>query len=164
MTTAQPIAIRPATAADAPALLDVFTRSITELAPPFYARPQVAAWAAVLNVERALTLITDHTTYVAELEVEASAGQVVGFATFAEPDEFDMLYIDPAVVMRGVGAALAAVVEQHARSRGVHELKATVSDCARLAFESFGFRHEQPHTRVLDGHEFSVTLMSLPLR
>ncbi|CAB4324787.1 unannotated protein [freshwater metagenome] len=164
MTTAQPVAVRPATAADAPALLDIFTRSITELAPPFYAPPQVAAWAAALNADRALALITDHTTYVAELEGAATPARAVGFATFAEPEEFDMLYVDPAVVMRGVGAALAAVVEQHARFRGVHELKATVSDCARLAFESFGFRHEQPHTRVLDGHEFSVTLMSLPLR
>ena len=100
MTTAQPVAVRPATAADAPALLDIFTRSITELAPPFYAPPQVAAWAAGLNADRALALITDHTTYVAELVGDAAAGQVVGFATFAEPDEFDMIYVDPAVVMR----------------------------------------------------------------
>jgi L-amino acid N-acyltransferase YncA len=163
MTTPSPIAIRPATAADAPVLFDIFTRSIAELAPPFYTRPQVAAWSAALTAERSLALITDHTTYVAELESSALGG-VFGFATFAEPDEFDMLYVDPTVVMRGVGAALAAVVEQHARSHGVHELRATVSDCARLAFESFGYRHELPHTRTLDGVEFSVTLMSLRLR
>jgi putative acetyltransferase len=164
MTTPQPVAIRSATAADAPALLDIFTRSITELAPPFYAPPQVAAWASALNADRALALITDNTTYVAEFPGVGAEGQVIGFATFAEPDEFDMLYVDPTVVMRGVGTALTSVVEQHARSRGVHELKATVSDCARLAFESFGFRHEQPHTRILDGHEFSVTLMSRAMR
>lgn len=163
MTPAQPIAIRPATVADAPALLAVFTRSITELAPPFYTPPQVTAWAAALTAERALALITDHTTYVAE-RTDAAGAHVVGFATFAEPDDFDMLYVDPDAVQQGVGRALAAVVEQHARTAGVRQLQATVSDCARLAFESFGFRHERPHTRILDGHEFSVTLMTLHLR
>ena len=164
MTAPPPVTIRPATAADAPALLDIFTRSITELAPPFYARPQIATWAGALTPDRALALITDHTTYVAELGEPVGAGRIVGFATFAEPDQFEMLYVDPTVVMRGVGAALAAVVEEHARARGVRQLGATVSDSGRLAFESFGFRHEQPHTRVIDGVEFSVTLMSRPLR
>jgi len=163
MTTAHPIEIRPATATDAPALLDIFTRSITELALPFYAAPQVAAWAVALNADRALALITDRTTYVAELKGTAAAARVVGFATFAEPDEFDMLYVDPDLVLCGVGSALAEAVEHHARARGVHELRASVSDCARVAFESFGFRHEQPHTATLGDQSFSVTLMSKSL-
>lgn len=163
MTTAQPIAIRPATVADAPALLAVFTRSILELAPPFYAPAQVTAWAGALTAERAIALIADHTTYVAE-HTDAAGVHVVGFATFVEPDVFDMLYVDPGAVQQGVGAALATIVEQHARARGVRQLQATVSDCARLPFESFGYRHERPHTNLVDGVEFSVTLMTLPLR
>ena len=166
-------AIRRAVPADADALVDIFARSIRELAPPFYTRDQVEAWASSLTVERAQTLIVDHVTYVAEIDTAgldaavlrgvAPGARVIGFATFAEPDQFEMLYVDPERTMQGVGAALAAVVEQHARALGVRRLGATASDCARLAFESFGFRHEQPHTRTLDGHEFSVTLMTMAL-
>ena len=90
-------------------------------------------------------------------------GHIIGFATFTEPDQFHMLYVDPEHLMTGVGTHLAAVVEQHARAHGVRELGATVSDCARLPFESFGFRHERPHTAALADQAFSVTLMSKTL-
>lgn len=163
MSSRSEIAIRPAVTDDVPALLEIFARSITDQAPPFYTAPQVEAWSSGLTAERALSLITDHTTYVAEIAGGASS-QVLGFATFAEPDEFDMLYVHPDHLMQGVGSRLAAVVEQHARTLGVRELRATVSDCARVAFESFGFRHERPQTVTSGDQSFSVTLMSKNLR
>lgn len=158
MSAPQPPSIRLALPEDASVVTEIFRRSILDQAPPFYTPAQVEAWSSALTAERALLLITDHTTYVAEIDA-----QVVGFATFSGPDQFDMLYVDPDHLMQGVGSRLAAVVEQHAHSHGVHELGATVSDCARLAFESFGFRHERPHTASLGDQSFSVTLMSKTL-
>lgn len=158
MTTPSATHLRVAESADAPALVGIFAAAIRDQAPPFYTPAQVEAWAAALTQERALALIADHTTTVAEVD-----GDVVGFATFAEPDEFDMLYVHPDHLGRGIGRRLATVVEQHARSRGVRELRVTASDCARLAFESFGFRHEQPHTATIGGQSFAVTRMSKSL-
>ena len=147
--------IRLAEPGDTAAMVEVFRASVAECGPLFYDPPQVRAWQAALTPEVALALVTDHATSVAEHD-----GRVIGFATFAEPHEFDMLYVDPAHTMRGVGTALATAVENHALARGVHQLSASVSECARVAFESFGYRHEQPHTRTLGGHEFRVTLMT----
>lgn len=147
--------IRLAEPGDAEAMVEVFRSSIAEFGPLFYDPPQVRAWQHALTPEAALALVTNHATYVAVHD-----DRVIGFATFAEPHEFDMLYVHPSWAMRGVGSALAAAVENHALARGVHQLSATVSECARIAFESFGYRHEQPHTRLLDGHEFRVTLMT----
>jgi putative acetyltransferase len=159
MSSRSEVAVRAAVPADAPALAAIFGAAINDQAPPFYTAAQVEAWAAALTAERALALIGAYTTYVAEVGDAA----VVGFATFAEPGEFDMLYVHPDHIGRGIGARLAAVVEQHAHGRGVHELRATVSDCARLAFESFGFRHEQPQTATLGDQSFAVTRMSKSL-
>lgn len=162
MSSRSEIAVRTAVADDVPALREIFARSITEQAPPFYTAPQVDAWSSGLTAEKALSLITDHTTYVAEIVGEVS-GHVVGFATFAEPDVFEMLYVHPDHLMQGVGSRLATVVEHHAHTLGVRELRARVSDCARLAFESFGFRHERPQTVTSGGQSFSVTMMSKDL-
>lgn len=162
MSSRSEIAVRSAVTDDVPALLEIFAQSIADQAPPFYTALQVDAWSSGLTAERALSLITDHTTYVAEIP-DAAPGQILGFATFAEPDEFDMLYVHPDHLMQGVGSRLATVVEQHARTLGVRELRATVSDCARIAFEAFGFRHEKPHTKTVGDQSFSVTLMSKSL-
>ena len=159
MSSRSEVVVRAAVPADAPALVDIFAASIRDQAPPFYTPAQVDAWAAALTVEGARALIGDHTTSVAEV---GDAG-VVGFATFADPDEFHMLYVHPDHIARGIGRRLAGLVEHQARDRGVHELRATVSDCARVAFESFGFRHEQPHTATIGDQTFAVTRMSKSL-
>jgi putative acetyltransferase len=158
MSTPSECHLRLAAPTDADALVAVFAAAIGDQAPPFYTPAQVEAWAAALTPARALALITEHTTTVAEVD-----GTVVGFATFTEPDEFDMLYVHPDHIGRGIGRRLAVLVEQQAHGRGVHHLRATVSDCARLAFESFGFRHEQPHTVTLGDQTFAVTHMSKSL-
>ena len=143
---------------DAPVLADIFRRAVLDQAPAFYTAAQTDAWAGAISLDRVRSLITEHTTFVAERD-----DTIVGFATFAEPDVFEMLYVDPDHCMQGVGGALATLVEEHARRVGVGALRATVSDCARIAFESFGFRHERPHTRTIGDQSFSVTLMSRSL-
>jgi len=160
MSSRSEVALRLATSADAVALVNVFSAAIADQAATFYPAAQCEAWAAALTSERAVELVSDRTTYVAEVD---GTGEVVGFATFVAPDEFDMLYVHPDYLMQGIGTRLAALIEQHAQNCGVHELRATVSDCARLAFESFGFRHERPHTTTVGDQSFSVTLMSKAL-
>lgn len=158
MSSTSEVTIRTAVIDDAPALADIFTRAVLDQAPGFCTAAQTAAWASALTAERARSLIADHTTYVAE-----RTGTVVGFATFVVPDVFDMLYVDPDHLVEGIGTALAAVIEQHAHRLGAGELRAEVSDGARIAFESFGFRHEQPHTKLLGDQTFTVTRMSKSL-
>lgn len=149
-----------ATVDDAAAIVNVFSSAIVDQAPGFYAAAQCDAWSSALTVERAVGLVSEHVTYVAEV---ADTGEVVGFATFTAPDEFDMLYVHPEHLAQGIGTRLAALIEHHAHTSGVRELRATVSDCARIAFEAFGFRHEQPHTTTVGGQSFSVTFMSKSL-
>jgi L-amino acid N-acyltransferase YncA len=160
MSSRSEVVLRLATPDDAAALVNVFSAAIIDQAPGFYAAAQCEAWAASLTIDQAVELISEHVTYVAEV---TNTGEVVGFATFTEPDEFDMLYVHPEHLAQGIGTRLAALIEHHAHTSGVRELRATVSDCARIAFESFGFRHEKPHTKTVRDQSFSVTLMSKSL-
>jgi phosphinothricin acetyltransferase len=118
--------IRPAAAADAPGVAAIWNRVIRETAITFNAEEKTTADVAALIAARQAA---GHGFFVA---VET---RVLGFATYAQfrggsgyarAMEHTVL-LDPAAQSRGLGRALMAKVEDHARAGGAHVLFAGVS-------------------------------------
>ena len=130
--------IRPATLADVPAVLAFWNPLIETTAVGFSPTPHtLESLGAMLAARQA----EDRGFFVAEI-----AGQVAGFASY---DQFrkglgyarsmeHTIILAPAARGRGVGRALMAAIEDHARTRGAHLMVAGVSaeNPAGLAFHA----------------------------
>ena len=130
----QMIAIRPYSAQQLDAVIDVFERSVRQIASRDYTPPRSphghrladrAAWAARLSGDGVL---------VAELD-----GEIAGFASIDRQGHIDLFFVHP-----GSGARVARSLYEHvacwAMERGIAHLSADVSITARPFFERAGFR------------------------
>jgi len=142
-------ALRPFLPADAALLREIFRDSIEELTANDYSEAQQEAWASAANdVAEFSKKLGGQLTLVATL-----GGSLVGFASLANGDKIDMLYVHPAVAGQGVGAMLADALEKLARSRGAGKLSVDASDTARGFFEKRGYVAQQRNT-VMVGEEW----------
>ena len=147
--------LRPAEARDAPAVAAIWNPVIRETAATFTTLEKtpdgLAADFAVRAAEGKLFLLAEE------------AGELLGFATYfqfrngpgyARTMEHSII-LAPAARGRGVGRALMAALEDHARAAGVHSLWAGVSaeNSAGIAFHrSVGFAEVARLPEV--GHKF----------
>ena len=147
--------LRPAEARDAPAVAAILSPVIRETAATFTTLEKtpdgLAADFAVRAAEGKLFLLAEE------------AGELLGFATYfqfrngpgyARTMEHSII-LAPAARGRGVGRALMAALEDHARAAGVHSLWAGVSaeNSAGIAFHrSVGFAEVARLPEV--GHKF----------
>jgi putative acetyltransferase len=127
------ISVRPYLAADLDAVIDIFLRSIREVASKDYDQAQVCAWAHA-DRDAWATLRLSRPTWLATLDDEA-----VGF-TDLEPDgHLDMMFVHPAYQGVGVATLLLATVETTAAEQGIRRLFTEASLTARPFFERRGF-------------------------
>ena len=147
--------LRPAEARDAPAVAAIWNPVIRETAATFTTLEKtpdgLAADFAVRAAEGKLFLLAEE------------AGELLGFATYfqfrngpgyARTMEHSII-LAPAARGRGVGRALMAALEDHAKAAGVHSLWAGVSaeNSAGIAFHrSVGFAEVARLPEV--GHKF----------
>ena len=129
------IAIRPYRASDCDTVLDIFNRSIREVACRDYSPAQVAAWA---HEDRDMAAFAakhaSRPIFIAEVD-----GAAAGFSDLATDGLIDFLFVHPDFQRRGVGRALLAHVEALARRQAMARLYAEVSITARPLFEACGF-------------------------
>ena len=150
MATAHPsFALRPFLIADTPLLAEIFRASIAELTSDDYTEAQQAAWMASAGDEAAFgKRLTGELTLVATIE-----GAAVGFAALTGGNVIDMLYVDPAVAGRGIGAQLCDAIERLAAARGATTLIADASDTALGFFTRRGFLPQRRNS-VSRNHEW----------
>lgn len=128
--------IRAYTPNDLDDVIQLFRRSIREIASQHYSLAQVAAWAPENP---------DRKAWARRLEsggafVDERDQRVVGMARIDETGCIDLLYVHPEAQRQGVASALFDATLSWAISRGIRQLRADVSITARPFFERSGFR------------------------
>ena len=129
--------IRPATAADAPALAALWNPWITDTAITFASLPKTAQDLAQMIATRPAFFTTDNVQGFATYGQFRSGN---GYATCME----HTVILSPTAHGNGLGRALMQAVESHARQNGTHQMIAGISaeNPAAIMFHSkLGYRH-----------------------
>jgi len=128
--------IRAYTDDDAAGTLAVFLAAVTQTASADYTPEQISAWAGADERD----LASWHAARAARATVVAVLdAEVVGFTDVDDAGYVDMMFVDPAVVRRGVASALLDHVAATAVGHGARELSTHASVTARPFFERRGF-------------------------
>jgi putative acetyltransferase len=148
------LSLRPATAADVPALARLYADTARALGPACYSAAQVAAWCSFGQDTPAFrAYVLDADTWLA---IDA-AGEPVGFCGVGGEGgaaEVHSLYVHHARVRRGLGSHLLGDALLRARGRGVRHFAAWVTPFSRPVFERAGFRLVRTVVEPYQGVEF----------
>ena len=161
MMVARPtFALRPFLIEDAPLLAEIFRASIEELTADDYSEGQQAAWASGADDEEEFARrLGDQLTLIVTMN-----GSPVGFASLANNETIDLLYVHPAAAGQGAGAMLVDALEKLAGARGAKRLTTEASDSAQDFFKNRGFMATQRNTVMRGGEWLSNTTMEKPLK
>ena len=152
-------ALRPFLIEDTPLLAEIFRASIEELTADDYSEGQQEAWASAADDEEAFAQrLARQLTLIATLN-----GAPVGFASLANNDTVDLLYMHPTATGQGGGAMLLDALEKLAGARGTKRLTADVSDAAQDFFKKHGFTARQRNTLQIGGEWLANTTMEKAL-
>lgn len=159
MKRATTFALRPFLIEDTPLLAEIFRASIEELTADDYSESQQEAWAAAAeNEEELARRLSGQLTLVVTMD-----GSAVGFASLANNETIDLIYVHPAIAGQGAGTMLVDALEKLGSARGARRLTADVSDSAQDFFEKRGFTATQRNTVRRAGEWLSNTTMEKQL-
>ncbi len=144
------VAIRPARADDAPAILSIHTRAIRLSAVSHYTEAEVDAWAKRATPECHVDAMRTRRIVIAEVP-GADGPRIVGFGQL-HPGEgiVEAIYVDPEYERQGIGTALFRALERDARAAGLPGLLLEASLNSVPFYEAMGCRQEG-----LDRHELA---------
>jgi putative acetyltransferase len=144
---------------DTPLLAEIFRASIEELTADDYSQTQQEAWASSVDDEEEFARrLGDQLTLIATMN-----GSPVGFASLANNETIDLIYVHPAIAGQGAGTMLVDALEKLAGARGAKRLTADVSDSAQDFFKKRGFTATQRNTVQLGGEWLANTTMEKKL-
>ena len=135
-----PLVHRPATLADAAALLDLRRRSILELATKGLPAGEAEAWAAKLTLAGMEAKLREFEIWVAELD-----GVVAGWVAI-RGDTLEGLYTEPQFAVRGIATGMLGRLEGLMIGRGIAAVRAEASSNAREFYLRRGYRLSGPQT------------------
>src|SRR6476469_1245379 len=160
MARAHPqFALRPFLIGDTPLLAEIFRASIEELTADDYTESARQAWASAADNEEAFARrLGGQLTLIATMN-----GSPVGFASLANNETVDLIYVHPAVAGQGAGTLLVDALEKLSLARGAKRLTADVSDSAQDFFKKRGFSAQQRNTVLRGGEWLANTTMDKAL-
>ena len=148
-------ALRPFLIEDTPLLAEIFRASIEELTADDYSDAARQAWASAADDEEVFARrLSGQLTLVATMN-----GSAVGFASLANNEIIDLIYVHPAVAGQGAGTMLIDALEKLSLARGAKRLTADVSDSAEDFFKKRGFSARQRNTVRRGGEWLANTTM-----
>jgi putative acetyltransferase len=156
MARAHPqFALRPFLIEDTPLLAEIFRASIEDLTADDYSEGARRAWASAAEDEEAFAKrLGDQLTLIVTMN-----SSPVGFASLANNEIIDLVYVHPAVAGQGAGTMLVDALEKLAAARGAKCLIAEVSDTAQDFFKKRGFTATQRNTVLRGGEWLANTTM-----
>ncbi|MEA2872619.1 MAG: putative acetyltransferase [Hyphomicrobiales bacterium] len=160
MARAHPsFALRPFLTEDTPLLAAIFRASIEELSADDYSEGARRAWASAADDEEAFAKrLGDQLSLIVTMN-----GSPVAFASLANNETIDLLYVHPGVAGQGAGTMLVDALEKLAAARGAKRLTADVSDTAQDFFNKRGFTAQQRNTVLRGGEWLANTTMDKAL-
>ena len=145
------IAVRPAVAADVPAMSRVMIASITDLAVADHRNDPalIARWTANKTEAGIGKMLGSESIalFVAERD-----GEVAAVGAIIEPDTIGLNYVDPAHRFAGVSKALLAGMEDALRRQGVTEGKLNSTETAHRFYLGAGWLDAGPR-----GEDFGMS-------
>lgn len=154
------ITIAPLLKNEALAAAELFFETVHRSNGGDYSPDQLDAWApSGLDYQR---IIADKLATQYTLAAKAS-DTLVGFASLAEPDYLDMLFVHPAWQRHGIARQLVAHLELHAQHCGAAIIRTHASLTARPFFEASGYRFVSENTVMRNGIELKNLLMEKEL-
>ena len=144
------VVLRDAVAADSQGIWRVHARAIRASAASHYTEDELDAWVGRVQPESYVALMGTRRLVVAEATL-ADGTRIVGFAELL-PEEavIEAIYVDPDWERRGIGTALARVLEDDVAARGLPWLVSDASLNAVPFYQALGFRQV-----ALDRHELA---------
>ncbi len=159
-TRAPAFALRPFLIEDTPLLAEIFRASIEELTADDYSEGARQAWASAADDAEAFAKrLSGQLTLIAAVN-----GSPVAFASLANNETIDLLYVHPAVAGQGAGTMLVDALEKLAGARGAKKLTAEASDTAQDFFTKRGFTAQQRNTVLRGGEWLANTTMEKALK
>lgn len=143
MSDGAPVTIRPATAADAPAIAEIYNRAVTETTATFDLVPR--------TIEQQRAWLSDRTgAFAAIVGVDAPTARVVAFASLSPYKDRpayrttveDSIYVHHDFGGRGIGRAMLGQLLEVARASGFHAVVARIeasSTASRTLHAGCGF-------------------------
>jgi putative acetyltransferase len=123
---------------DAPALAEIFRRSVSELGPRHYAADQVVAWAS--DGPDANDMLARGSDGRVVLVAVDAADQPMAFGDLEADGHIDLLFVLPEVAGTGIAGTILEALETIARSQGQMRLYVEASEAAKGLFGRHGFR------------------------
>jgi putative acetyltransferase len=128
--------IRPYQSGDAEVLADLYRRSVRHFGGRAYSAEQVEAWAATISADRIASRASDGRIMLVAVDQHDSP---LGFGDLEPDGHLDFLYCAPEAAGQGLGSAIYAALEDHARNSGLQRIFVEASELARPLFEKNGF-------------------------
>lgn len=150
-----PLSIRPGRPEDVGEMINLFKRSVHEIARADYSPTQLAAWAPEsIDPSRWLDRLSAQ-----EIRLAETADQLVGFCTWTADGYLDLLFVHPGHVRRGIARMLYAEAEKSLQERNVTRIHTQASITAQPFFLRQGFHPVKPQTVSVRGVELPNTVM-----
>jgi putative acetyltransferase len=155
-----PFRIRKFAASDAQSVVEIYYRSVHEVACAKYDKAQLDAWAPCTPDPS--TWLPDLLAFHTYLAVDKDETAVAWIAM--RPDGYiDMLFCLPEAIGRGAAAQLYDTVERIAMDAGVSRMTAYASLFAEPFFKKRGWKVEKYEVLVRDGADIPRAEMSKDL-
>lgn len=137
-------------------ILQLFHDVVHSVGAKYYNQIQVNAWAPKegIDKEKWLRSLSDHITYVAEMD-----GKIVGFSDMNFAGYIDRMYVHKKYQGQGISLALFRKLEEQARQMGLSELTTEASILLKSLAERQGFEVICEQRKMHAGVEFVTYLM-----
>lgn len=145
------ISYRPATAGDAPAIVDVHYAAVQAVDRRHYSDEVLAAWSPLPDATRRQWLADLVSRESTLCTVAVSSGDaIVGFCiAIPEAALLKALYVQPGFTGQGIGQGLLSEMEARCRALGLEALELNASHNAEAFYRSCGYEARGPVVQPL---------------
>ncbi len=121
---------------DAPALADLYARSVRHFGPRAYSSEQVEAWASTASAESMAARCEDGRIVLVGVD---ECDRPIAYGDLEDDGHLDFLYCAPEAAGKGTGSQIYAALERRARQMSLDKIYVEASALARPLFERHGF-------------------------